>query len=89
MTSPHTRVSIITYHSKKYEFLELIDQKELWMYHATIADRIRRGWTVNKAFDTPVRPQGTSRRLMTNQQAKDAYKYKCKHSRIRKEATMK
>lgn len=45
----------VIYNGKKYAFTELIQIKNLQKHEATIRNRIKRNWSVEKAFDTPVR----------------------------------
>lgn len=45
----------VTYKNKIIPFTELIESKNLIRYEAGIRARIKRGWTIEKAFDTPIR----------------------------------
>jgi hypothetical protein len=45
----------VIYYGKKYAFTELIQINNLQKHEATIRNRIKRNWTIEKAFDTAIR----------------------------------
>jgi hypothetical protein len=45
----------VSYHGKQYKFQELLDKSNLKRYQVEI--RISRGWTIEDAFDKPIRHQ--------------------------------
>ena len=45
----------VKYNNNLIPFTELIEIKKLSKYEAGIRARIKRGWTIEKAFDTPIR----------------------------------
>lgn len=46
---------IVKYHKNDYPFMMLIAKKNLDSQHNTIRGRLKRGWTVEDAFDKPIR----------------------------------
>lgn len=45
----------VIYHGKKYAFTQLCEIKNLQKHQATLRGRIKRNWTVEEAFDKPIR----------------------------------
>lgn len=45
----------VIYKNKKYAFTDLIENKNLKKHEATIRGRIKRNWSVENAFDTPIK----------------------------------
>lgn len=54
----------VIYNGKKYAFTELTEIKNLQKHEVTIRNRIKRNWSVEKAFDTPIK-KGNYRTLQT------------------------
>ena len=45
----------VIYKNKKYAFTDLIEIKNLQKHQATLRGRIKRNWSIEKAFETPIR----------------------------------
>lgn len=64
---------VITYNGTRVEFMDLIDKKNLWMHFQAIRRRMDRGWSAQRAFDTPIKSGTWKRKNTTNEQAKEKY----------------
>jgi len=53
--------TIVKYKGREIAFMLLIRELNLYNHHAAIMGRIKRGWDIDKAFDTPIR-KGNYRR---------------------------
>lgn len=45
----------VIYKNKKYAFTDLIEIKNLQKHEATLRGRIKRNWSIEKAFETPIK----------------------------------
>lgn len=50
----------VTYHDKNYALIDLLYEKGLIRHQVTIQGRIKRGWSCNRAIETPI---NTGRRI--------------------------
>lgn len=62
----------VVYKNVEYAFTELIDIKGLFMYSASIRGRIARGWSIEDAFDKPIRQGAFKRKYFNNEDARKA-----------------
>jgi hypothetical protein len=55
----------VVYKTIEYAFTDLLDKKDLRHYDYTIRSRIKRGWSVEDAFDKPIRKGNYRKRAKT------------------------
>ena len=56
----------IIYNGVEYAFMDLIEIKKLYLNFATIRQRLKNGWTVENAFDKPIK-KGKYKRVNFNE----------------------
>lgn len=70
----------VTYHGKNYALIDLLYEKGLIRHQVTIQGRIKRGWSVKRAVDTPIN-KGRYFRLISSDE--EYYSKYCKKLRKR------
>lgn len=66
----------VTYHGKNYALIDLLYEKVLIRHERAIQRRIRRGWSANKAIDTPINKGRYFRLISTDEEYYAKYRNK-------------
>lgn len=73
---------MVNYKGVDYPFTQLTEIKNLTIYSGAIRARIKRGWSIEDAFDTPIRKGAFGRKYFTENEYKKAERMQWRKSKV-------